>query len=236
MKQTQQISTALNCHPIRITEPGNRAHAAVAMILEEQPDGLNILFIQRSINANDYWSGQIGFSGGRREMGDVTPRDTTERETWEEIGLDLGTATYLGRLSDIVPGGLKIVVSCFVYAVDQHPLLNLNRAEIECAFWLPTSELNNPARLTLVEFISRGRLRRFPAVRVADVTEQPLWGITYRLLLNLDKVLRNSAEQISAVVRPCEAVQIMGVITTVNKPITEGMGCGNSGFRQLSQV
>ncbi len=192
MKQTQQISTALNCHPIRIIDHGNRTHAAVAMILEERPDGLNILFIQRSTNENDYWSGQIGFPGGRREGGDVTPRDTAERETWEEIGLDLGTATYLGRLSDIVPGGLKIVVSCFVYAVTQHPFLNLNRAEIESAFWLPINELNNPDRLTRVEFISRGRLRRFPAVRVADGTEQPLWGITYRLLRNLDKVLRST--------------------------------------------
>jgi len=57
MKQVEQIRTALNSHPVRIIEPGNRAHAAVALIVDEQPDGLNILFIERSTNDNDYWSG-----------------------------------------------------------------------------------------------------------------------------------------------------------------------------------
>lgn len=193
MKQAQDISTVLNSHPVRIIEPGNRAHAAVALILEEQPDGPNILFIQRSTDESDYWSGQIGFPGGRTETSDKSTRETAERETWEEVGLDLGTATYLGRLNDIVPGGLKIVISCFVYAVDRQPVLNLDRAEIASAFWLPVRELNNSARLTQVEFVNRGRLRRFPALRVADGTEQPLWGITYRLLRNLDKVLRKPA-------------------------------------------
>lgn len=193
MKQAQDISTVLNSHPVRIIEPGNRAHAAVALILEEHPDGPNILFIQRSTDESDYWSGQIGFPGGRTETSDKSTRETAERETWEEVGLDLGTATYLGRLNDIVPGGLKIVISCFVYAVDRQPVLNLDRAEIARAFWLPVRELNNPARLTDVKFISRGRERRFPALRVADGTEQPLWGITYRLLRNLDKVLRKPA-------------------------------------------
>lgn len=192
MKQARKISTLLKHHPVRTIEPGSRAHAAVAMILQEQADGLNILFIQRSADENDYWSGQIGFPGGRTESSDKSPRETAERETREEVGLDLDTATYLGRLSDIVPGGLKIVISCFVYAVDREPLLNLDKAEIARAFWLPVRELNNPARLTRVQFISRGRLRRFPALRVADGTEEPLWGITYRLLRNLDKIIRKS--------------------------------------------
>ena len=34
MKQIEHISTALNSHPVRVIEPGNRAHVAVAMILE----------------------------------------------------------------------------------------------------------------------------------------------------------------------------------------------------------
>ncbi|ABB33657.1 NUDIX hydrolase [Geobacter metallireducens RCH3] len=196
MKQAQDISTALNSHPVRIIEPGKRAHAAVALILEEQPDGPNILFIQRSTDECDYWSGQIGFPGGRAEPGDKGPQETAERETREEIGLDLGTATYLGRLNDLVPGGLQIVISCFVYAVDRQPILNLDRTEIARAFWLSVRELNNPARLTRVEFIGRRRQRRFPALRLGDGTEQPLWGITYRLLRNLDKILRGAGKQV----------------------------------------
>lgn len=187
MKQIEQISTTLNCRPVRLIEPGGRAHAAVALILEEQPTGLNILFIERSSNQNDYWSGQIGFPGGRVVSYDCNLKETAERETREEIGLDLSGAHYLGRLSDIAPGGLQIVVSCFVYAVKDHPVVHLAQDEIADAFWVSVRELNNPARRSHVEIVVRKRLRRFPALRLSDNKEQPLWGLTYRLLRNLIK-------------------------------------------------
>ena len=194
MERLQHISTALDSHPLRIIEPGHRAHAAVAMILEEQPDGPSILFIERSRNENDYWSGQIGFPGGRAENCDNSPRETAERETREEIGMDLSAARYMGRLSDIAPGGLQIIVSCFVYAVNHHPALSPDDREIADAFWVPVRELNNPARRAHVEILVRGRLRRFPALRLMDDKDQPLWGLTYRLLRNLNKVIRRAID------------------------------------------
>lgn len=155
---------------------------------------MSILFIKRSTNENDYWSGQIGFPGGRTESCDSTLRHTAERETREEIGLDLSTAQYLGRLSDISPGGLQIVISCFVYAVNQHPVLSPDDREIADAFWIPVRELDNPARLSHVEIVVRNRLRRFPAIRLSDNKEQSLWGLTYRLLRNLNKLVNTEIE------------------------------------------
>lgn len=195
MKPIEQISIALSNHQSRIIEPGGRAHAAVALILEEQPDGLSILFIKRSTNENDYWSGQIGFPGGRTESCDSTQRQTAERETREEIGLDLSAAHYLGRLSDIAPGGLQIVISCFVYAVKHHPVLHLAQDEIADVFWVPVRELVNPVRRSQVDFTFRNRQRRFPAVRAADGTEPPLWGITYRLLHDFNKIIYRTIDQ-----------------------------------------
>lgn len=117
MNKIEHICTALNNHPIRIIETGGRTHASVALILEEQSSGLSILLIERSTNTNDFWSGQIGLPGGRSEISDKSPQQTAEQETSEEIGLDLSTTQFLGRLNDIAPGGLKVVISCFVYAV-----------------------------------------------------------------------------------------------------------------------
>ena len=194
MECIQYISNVLNNHPVRIIEPGGRAHASVALILEEQPSGLNILFIERSTNENDYWSGQIGLPGGRSEACDKGPRHTAERETREELGLDLSSAQYLGRLSDIAPGGLKIVVSCFVYAVRHIPVLCPDKNEIADTFRVPARELNNPALRTHVDFMVRDRLRRFPALKIVDDNEQPLWGITYRLLRNFNKIIRSSID------------------------------------------
>ena len=193
MNKIQQISTALANHQSRIIKPRGRAHAAVALILEEQSDGLSILFIKRSTSENDYWSGQIGFPGGRTESCDSTLRHTAERETQEEIGLDLSTAQCLGRLSDIAPGGLQIVISCFVYAVNQHPVLSPDDQEIAAAFWVPVRELVNPARRSQVDLTFRNRQRRFPAVR-GDDNEPPLWGITYRLLRDFNKIIHRTID------------------------------------------
>lgn len=190
VERIQHIGKVLNSHPFRIIEPGDRAHAAVALILEETPNGLNVLFIERSINANDLWSGQIAFPGGRVENHDNSPRHTAERETREELGVNLSEARYLGRLSDVVPGGLRIVVSCFVYAVDQHPILHPDHREVAAAFWLPLREINNPARRSQVEFMFRERLRKFPAARIRHGKEKPLWGLTYRVLRNLNRVIK----------------------------------------------
>ena len=195
MDRIKQIRNVLNNHPVRIIEPGGRAHASVALILEEQPSGLSILLIERSTDTNDYWSGQIGLPGGRSETSDKSPQHTAERETSEEIGLDLSTTQFLGRLDDIAPGGLKIVISCFVYAVNDRPVLRPDKSEIADAFWVPARELTNPARISSVEFIFRNRLRRFPALRVVDDKEQPLWGITYNLLRNFTKVVHNAPKQ-----------------------------------------
>jgi 8-oxo-dGTP pyrophosphatase MutT (NUDIX family) len=189
VKHIQHISKALNSHPVRIIEPGGRAQASVALILMEQPAGMSILLIERAANEYDYWSGQIGLPGGKVEPGDNRPKDTAERETMEEIGFDLGTAHYLGRLNDCAPGGLHIIISCFVYAVHQQPILHLDSNEIAEAFWVPVSELNNPDRLSHVDISIRNRLRRFVALRVTEESKQPLWGITYRLLRNLNKIV-----------------------------------------------
>lgn len=190
----QHIGKALNSHPFRIIEPGERAHAAVALILEETPHGLNVLFIERSINPKDVWSGQIALPGGRIENHDNSPRHTAERETREELGVNLSDARYLGRLSDVVPGGLRIVVSCFVYAVNHHPILHPDRHEVADAFWLPLREINNPARRSQVEFMFRERRRKFPAVKILYGREKPLWGLTYRVLRNLNRVIDSTVD------------------------------------------
>jgi 8-oxo-dGTP pyrophosphatase MutT (NUDIX family) len=190
----QHISEVLKSHWARIIEPGDRAQSAVALILEETPSGLNLLFIERSANENDLWSGQIGLPGGRKERGDSGPRQTAERETLEEVGLDLSGARYLGRLSDLAPGGLRIVVSCFVYLVTQRPVLHLDPEEVADAFWFPAAELYNPDRRSQIDSIFHGRLRHYPALMLIAGQKQPLWGLSYRLLRNFNRLIGGPTE------------------------------------------
>lgn len=193
MERIQRIGRQLESHGCHLIETAGRAHAAVALILNEQQSGLNILFIERSTNANDVWSGQIALPGGRVESRDQGPRETAERETREELGVNLSGARYLGRLNDVVPGGVPIVVSCFAYAVDQPPALHPDPEEVAEAFWLPLRELGESSRRSQVEFMFRKRLRRFPSAKIPHGTEKELWGITYRVLRNLNRVIESPA-------------------------------------------
>jgi 8-oxo-dGTP pyrophosphatase MutT (NUDIX family) len=189
MDTARKGGLTLDNRPVRRIDPGKRPHAAVAIILTETAGEIRVLFIERSTNEQDLWSGQIGFPGGRAENRDAGPKQTAERETREELGIDLATARFLGRIHDIVPGGLSIVVSCFVYVVEVPPTVHPDKREVARAFWFPLRELGNPARRTSVELRFRGRLRRFPAVRLGDGTLPPLWGISHRLLRNLCKAM-----------------------------------------------
>ncbi|WP_243373685.1 CoA pyrophosphatase [Geotalea sp. SG265] len=189
MDPFQQIQHVLGRHRPRTVKPDDRAHAAVAMILRERLDGLSVLLIQRSLNEKDFWSGQIGLPGGRTESADNGPMDTAERETREELGLDLSDARYLGRLKDLAPKGLNIVVSCFVYALRDEPVLHPDPLEVAEAFWFPLRDLDNPAGRARIRFLFKGRMRSYPAVSIPGPQERQLWGITYDLLQQIKKAI-----------------------------------------------
>lgn len=182
------IRSNLEAIPARIIEPGSRTQSSVAMLLKQGAEGLEVLLIERATNENDLWSGHIGLPGGKVEPEDNNPRQTAERETMEELGLDIGAADFLGQLNDIVPGGLPIVVSCFVYALTEDPALHPDAAEVADTFWFPLVKSEDSENITSVEYIWRGRSKTFPAIKVHNDKKQPIWGITYRLLQNLKKV------------------------------------------------
>jgi ADP-ribose pyrophosphatase YjhB (NUDIX family) len=110
------IRAALAAHaPQSLT---GRRRAAVAVVLHDAGPSPEILFIERAERFGDPWSGQMAFPGGRVDPGDATARAAAERETLEEVGLDLAGAELLGRLGD-VDAGVRVVaplvLSAFVY-------------------------------------------------------------------------------------------------------------------------
>lgn len=175
-----QISQAMGRHTPLILPP-DRAHAAVAMILRETTRGPELLFILRSCCKHDPWSGDIGFPGGRLNPDESDPRQAAERETEEELNLELGQASHLGRLDDLYGATLPVLVSCYVYACRTPPRLRPNH-EIAETFWFPLDQLLNPQRHHLASLVYRGETISAPAVDLIGPDRTVLWGITYRLI------------------------------------------------------
>ena len=158
-----------------------RKPAAVAMILAGSPDNLQVLLIERSVDVRDPWSGNLAFPGGRIEPGE-SPRQAAERETMEEIGLDLETGQYLGRLADITGAHLPVRIACFVYGFTRKPPFTLNH-EASDAFWTDLDELYDPQRRIRTNVHFKQAVHHVPAIRLSAADKPVLWGITYRLVL-----------------------------------------------------
>lgn len=88
--------------------------AAVFRWREKEQQSLELLFVRRTVNEKDTWSGQVAFPGGRRQkktkmdlnaLDDISGewtdweslKETAQRETMEEVGLDL-TSPYVWSL------------------------------------------------------------------------------------------------------------------------------------------
>ena len=156
----------------------------MAVVLGPTPEGLQLLFIERAQHPDDPWSGHIAFPGGRIEVDDPSPRAAAERETLEEVGLDLSTAEYWGRVDDLTGHMLPVVVSGFVYRLATPAALTLNH-EIESAFWAGADQLRDPSKRTQYRLQRRGKEQAFPALDLLGPNRPLLWGLTFRIVRQL---------------------------------------------------
>jgi 8-oxo-dGTP pyrophosphatase MutT (NUDIX family) len=178
VRSVDELRTALAEHA---PQPLNgRRRAAVAVVVLEQASGPELLFIERARRASDPWSGQMAFPGGRMSRHDLHPRAAAERETLEEVGVDLSKAELLGQLHDLQAGVRVVsplVLSAFVYRIGSPPPLTLNH-EVHQALWVPAATLTNPRQYV----DHRWGPGRFPGIVVGDPDRHVVWGLTYQLV------------------------------------------------------
>lgn len=191
-----QITRCLAGHRPALLPPGNGTQAAVSFILRDRKCGPEGLFIERSHRDGDPWSGNVGFPGGRVEQVDNSLRDTAERETREEVGLDLADAAFLGRLSDIAGAHLPVRVACFVYLISGGEPLQLSD-EVKETFWVSLEALREPARRITAAIRFRERTVTTPAIILPEPDKPLLWGITYRLVSEFLEIIAEGAAQAS---------------------------------------
>lgn len=178
MDELADVRRALQRPPLRIDDPAPR-RAAVAAIFSP---GRRLWFVRRAEHPNDPWSGQLAFPGGHAEPHDADLRATAVRETWEEIGVDLTDAEWLGDLDDLRTRPVRDrVIRPSVFRVSGDLLPRLNH-EVAAVHAVPLD--------TLLAGVGRGSLTwpgapsdlRFPSV---EVDGHPLWGLTLAMVDDL---------------------------------------------------
>lgn len=191
MTPITEISRRIGGYRPEILPPGNRHTAAVAAILCERHGQVELLFIERAKKKGDPWSGHIAFPGGRTEQDDADVAETAERETWEELGIDLSRATLLGRLDDVAAHIGPMNVSVFVYQI-QACAEFVYSEEIDRAFWFPLQNLADQGRHTTYSVPGDSRNRDMPAIVLLGPGETVLWGLTYRFVEQLVRLAGGS--------------------------------------------
>jgi 8-oxo-dGTP pyrophosphatase MutT (NUDIX family) len=176
--------------PVEVHDP-DRKLAAVAVVLV--PDRGTVLLIRRAERDGDRWSGHMAFPGGRWSPTDPSLHATAERETREEVGVDLGAARLLGALDDIAPRTPSLpplIVRPFVYFSREEQALQPNE-EVAAAAWVPLDDLAKPGVYRPFELMLAGAAMAFPGYHLSHGI---VWGMTERILTPLLTMLGYQAQ------------------------------------------
>lgn len=187
-----EIEELFRHHKLHKQYAEGRTRASVAMILRELPGDLEMLFIERATVVHDPWSGHLAFPGGKVEPGEQA-RQAAERETQEEIGLDLGVERYLGRMSDIIGANLPVRVSCFAYGVITPTAQPVVSPEVNDVFWVKLSDIITPEFHQTAQVDFSGSKLTVPAIVLPQSNKPVLWGLTYRLVMQFLDIVRARA-------------------------------------------
>ena len=184
-KTLDEIQARLSAVSPRIDTKPARMSASVALVLREVGADLEALFIRRAEHEADPWSGHLAFPGGRLDAEDADARSAAERETVEELGVDLTDSSRvrcLGQLSDVLGHAESIRVSAYVYGISGNPSLRPNH-EVRDAFWTPLHHCTDPRRQSVRDFSYLDVSMPLPTIRLLEDDNAPvLWGITYKFM------------------------------------------------------
>jgi 8-oxo-dGTP pyrophosphatase MutT (NUDIX family) len=190
----ETIREQLRRHPVVAMESNRRA--SVAVILGPKEGILHVLFIKRAEHPEDPWSGHMALPGGRREASDESDLQTAQRETLEEIGLDLvRDGELLGALDPLRATArgrpIDMIVVPFVFTVKSLTPI-VPSAEVVSAHWVPLRPLLEGHWNTEFSVTRPDGNFTLPGW---SVDGHVVWGLTYRMVSNLFLILSEASSR-----------------------------------------
>lgn len=156
--------------------------AAVAIVLGSDD---KLLLIRRAAREGDPWSGDMAFPGGRHEPADPDDVATACRETFEEVGLDLGRARLVGALpvqhSPVRQPEVAVSVSPFLFHLADWGAFTQSE-EVASVHLLDVDDVLSDTNRSTFRYQGWGVDRELPCIRVDGTF---IWGLTLRMLDDL---------------------------------------------------
>jgi len=189
-----QIRRAIARHQPVLRPEFGRA-AAVLVPLLPRPEGLHVLFTERSKELRSH-AGQISFPGGSVDQSDKDVRSAALREAREEVGLREEHVDILGTIDDCPTFVTGYVITPVVGVVDPLAFTAAGRypwepspAEIAALHELPLAEFMDPKNLKIEWRAREGQMFELYWYNVQGAT---VWGATARILHQLIRLAQEA--------------------------------------------
>ncbi len=155
---------------------GSWPQAAVLVALTEESEP-RVLLGRRAMHLRLH-PGEIAFAGGKRELIDLSPWHTAQREAMEEVGLPQDVIYPLGELEPLITRTGFEVFPC-IARIPADPDLVIDPGEFDSVFFTRLSVFAD-ADLFRLESMSDGiRVRKVPHYQIGS---DNIWGVTAAIL------------------------------------------------------
>jgi 8-oxo-dGTP pyrophosphatase MutT (NUDIX family) len=159
--------------------PSNAKLAAVAIILFEEENKLKFFLTRRTSNV-DHHKGEISLPGGAKD-GDESFRQTSLRESQEEIGIDT-PLEFIGKLTPLYAPVSGFLIHPYVWYSNDRPSTTINADEVESIHDVDLDELRVDSTLSTKNIKIKGINIAVPSFEFKSCTS---WGATAMILSEL---------------------------------------------------
>lgn len=165
----------------------NPKFAAVNILLYLKNNEWYFPLMVRTTNERDRHSGQISLPGGKKEEFDENFEQTAQRETFEEMGIDIHYNRIIREMSPIFIPPSNFYVRAFISYTKKNPEFILQKSEAVELIEFPVTALldlsDQPEMMVLPS--SRG-----VEVPVINFNNYLIWGATSMILSELSYLLK----------------------------------------------
>jgi 8-oxo-dGTP pyrophosphatase MutT (NUDIX family) len=150
--------------------------AAVLISLVRRPEGVSILYTERSPDLRSH-SGQIAFPGGKIDPEDSGPGAAAVREAGEEVAMHAGDARILGYMPLYYTGTNYLITPVIAEVTPRGPFIP-NPGEVRSVFEVPLAYLMEPGSYSTFRINRAGREHSTWQINHSGLV---IWGITANL-------------------------------------------------------